>query len=476
MNLHMQMTKKLEEMMGKAKDKFRVHGLKIQDLRNIDIVEVEFKEKKFVEINGNNGAGKSTLIDALFLAILGNKYMGKGFPAWRMIEKGKDKALMKVTLKSGERTVEIRRSITKITSEDGTVKAGGSLRVNDTEGKTLKQEHLDSLINEFTVDPVSFSREPAKKQIEIVKRLGGIDTTKIEEEKDQAFSDRTIVNRDLKALKTKVAQVPEKVEPVDVSELTKELTDIENHNEEQRELSVAYEDIEQDIQKMVDCVSVGNIEIERLKKLISGEEAGIKLALKKEENFRKTMEEMDALQEIKSTEAVKLKMSTAQETNTKAATYTQWEKDDKDMQTKQEEADKLTKDIDGFVEEKKKMILNSDLPFKNVEFDDSVGLVIGGIPFKQKSDAEKIRISTRIGMEMNPGLRILCIKDGSLLDEKSYTTIKEMADKHGYQVLVESVGERTGEDCIVMRSGRVVSLYEKNTTAKQEAERMEDEL
>lgn len=462
--------------MGKAKDKFRVYGLKIKDLRNIDIVDVVFKDKKFTEINGNNGAGKSTLIDALFLAILGNKYMGKGFPAWRLIEKGKDKALLKVTLKSGERAVEIRRSITKKENEDGTIKSGGSLRIDDTEGKSLKQEHLDSLINEFTVDPVSFSREPAKKQIEIVKRLGGIDTTKIEEEREQAFSDRTIVNRDLKAFKAKVAQVPEEVKSVDVSELTKELTDIEEFNEKQRELKKSIDDKEITITGILREQTVIQMNIDTVKDQLKGYEKRLALYEQSEIEARDQLKVLDKPKDEKSTEAVKLKMSTAQETNTKASVYTQWEKDTEDMKVKQKEADKLTEKIDGFIEEKKKMILNSDLPFKNVEFDESVGLVIGGVPFNQKSDAEKVRISTRIGMEMNPGLRILCIKDGSLLDEKSYSTIKEMAEKHGYQVLVESVGERPGQDCIVMRSGRIVSQFEVITTAKQEAERMEDEL
>lgn len=462
--------------MAKTKNKFYVHGLKIKDLRNIDIVEVDFKDKKFVEINGKNMAGKSTLIDALFLAILGTKHMGKGFPTWRLIEKGKDKALMKVTLKSGDRTVEIRRSITKKVQDDGSIKSGGSLKIDDSEGKSLKQEHLDSLISEFTVDPVSFSREPAKKQIEIVKQLGGINTTKIEEERDQSFTDRTIVNREVKALKAKTAQVPEDVEAVDVSELTQELTDIEEHNKTQVEREDACEKVGTDIAEKDRVVILAKTEISRLNKLITVENNKIKDAEKSGALLRKTLEGMEESEDIKSTDAVKLKMSTAQETNTKALKFSQWEIDCKELKKKQAAADKLTKKIEGFAEEKKQMILNSDLPFKNIDFDEHVGLLIGGVPFNQKSDAEKIRISTRIGMQMHPGLRILCIKDGSLLDEKSYATIKEMAEKHGYQVLVESVGERPGENCIVMRAGRVVSEFEVTTTAKQDAERMEDEL
>ena len=103
-------------------------------------------------------------------------------------------------------------------------------------------------------------------------------------------------------------------------------------------------------------------------------------------------------------------------------------------------------------------------------------MIIGDVPFSEKSSGEQLRISTRIGMELNPELRVLFIEDGSLLDEESYATIRELADRHGYQILVENVGESPGDDQIVMRAGAVISKFEHQDTTREKAERMRTEL
>ena len=114
--------------MGKTTGKgLRVLGLKIQNLRNIEIVEVDLRNRTFVEIRGRNGSAKTTLIDGIFGAVVGIKHFGKS--AWRVIKQGKDKALMKVVIGNEERQVEIRRSITKKTDDKGIITTGGSLLI-----------------------------------------------------------------------------------------------------------------------------------------------------------------------------------------------------------------------------------------------------------------------------------------------------------------------------------------------------------
>ncbi len=460
-----------------GKNKFHVAGLKIKDLQSIDIVDVDFKEKGFVEINGVNGAGKSTIIDAFFLAILGRKYLGKGYPAWRIISKGKDKALIRVILRDGERELEIKRSIIKRTNEeDGTISTGGSLVIKDTAGKDLKQGHLDTLINEFTVDPVSFSKEAPKKQIEIVKRLAGIDTTTLEEEKQTTYSDRTEVNREVKRLTALVSQDVDKVEPVDLEKLTKELDDIDKFNHDQRDLKEKYDSIGTDIIAAGDQISIVNGKIKDYEDFIKKEEdklsqaQGVLDILKAEKQAAKQPKQEE------SADAVKLAIRSAQETNDSAAKYTAWVGNKALLKKENAKAKKLTDKLTGFETERKRMIMDSNLPFDNLDFDNEAGLLINGVPFSQKSDAEKIRISCRIGMEDKPGCHLICIKDGSLLDEKSLEVIKQMSEEAGYQVFVESVGERPGKDNIVMRQGCIISKFEEKTTAGEEADRMRNSL
>jgi hypothetical protein len=80
-------------------------------------------------------------------------------------------------------------------------------------------------------------------------------------------------------------------------------------------------------------------------------------------------------------------------------------------------------------------------------------LLIDSIPFDQKSSAEQLRISTQLAMAFDPELRVIYVKDGSLLDEKTLAIFQEMAKEKDYMVLVEIVGETERDGAIVMRAG-----------------------
>src|SRR4030067_3334903 len=115
---------------------YKVMGLKISNLRNIDLVEVDFKGRNFIELTGGNGSGQATMLDALFTAILGTKHFGRGFDGWRVIQKGEQKAMIKATIGNRDRTIEIRRSITKLEGEEtGAISTGGSLSIIDSDGE-----------------------------------------------------------------------------------------------------------------------------------------------------------------------------------------------------------------------------------------------------------------------------------------------------------------------------------------------------
>jgi len=72
------------------------------------------------------------------------------------------------------------------------------------------------------------------------------------------------------------------------------------------------------------------------------------------------------------------------------------------------------------------------------------GVDFNGIPIKQLSQAEKWRIGLAIGMALNPGLRVMSVKDGSLLDADSMTAVAKMAEEKDFQVWVEAVANEAG--------------------------------
>jgi hypothetical protein len=59
-----------------------------------------------------------------------------------------------------------------------------------------------------------------------------------------------------------------------------------------------------------------------------------------------------------------------------------------------------------------------------------------------------------MAMAMNPSLRTLFIRDGSLLDGKNMRLVAELAAQHGFQIIMERVGT-TDPGAIVIEDGRV---------------------
>jgi hypothetical protein len=59
-----------------------------------------------------------------------------------------------------------------------------------------------------------------------------------------------------------------------------------------------------------------------------------------------------------------------------------------------------------------------------------------------------------IAMASNPKLRVIRIKDGSLLDDDALALVAQTAEQHDYQVLMERVG--TGDPgAIIIEDGQV---------------------
>lgn len=452
-----------------AEKRYHVLALKIQNLRNVEIVEVDFRNKKFVEINGENGAAKTTVVDGLFGALIGRKHFG-GKHAWVVIKKGENKALMKALIGSAEREIEVKRSITKITREDGSIETGGSLVIQDTKGEKLGQEFLDNLVSELTMDPLAFARKNAKEQVEVVKSLAGIDTRKVEAKAVDLFQERTLVNRELKRAQgsaQRLVCVP--ADFTDITAINNERKEVEEFNREQearqrnldekgRDVSDTLADMEE-VEKRIKALTAELEEFRENKKAFEAEIKGLPVPEK-----RRPTEQLDAM------------IDDAGRQNEKAQKYKEYSEALKEQESKAAESEKLTKKIGALRAECAKMIEESELPFKNAEFSDDLGLLIDDIPFSQKSDAEKLRISARIGMELRPDFRIMFIREGSMLDDESYAVVRDLSQKFGYQILVEHVGERPGEDCIVMRAGSVVSKFEHVESKAERIDRLQTEL
>ncbi len=102
---------------------------------------------------------------------------------------------------------------------------------------------------------------------------------------------------------------------------------------------------------------------------------------------------------------------------------------------------------------KAKAISAAKMPVPGLEFGEGE-ILLNGLPFDQGSDAERLRTSIAIAMAANPKLRVIRVRDGSLLDDDAMKLLGEMAETSDMQVWVEVI--QTGSEvAVVMEDGMV---------------------
>jgi hypothetical protein len=102
---------------------------------------------------------------------------------------------------------------------------------------------------------------------------------------------------------------------------------------------------------------------------------------------------------------------------------------------------------------KEEAISKAAMPVEGLAFGDGI-VLLNGVPFDQASDAEQLRASIAIAMAANPKLKIVRVRDGSLLDDQSMAILAEMATERDFQIWIETVASgRPG--AIVIEDGHL---------------------
>jgi len=116
------------------------------------------------------------------------------------------------------------------------------------------------------------------------------------------------------------------------------------------------------------------------------------------------------------------------------------------------QSEKLSKQIAARETQSNNALKAAKMPVEGLSLAGRV--MFNGLPFEQASDAERLRVSVGIAMAANPSLRVIRIKNGSLLDEDNLALLAKLAHERDYQVWVETV-QRGAGPAIVMEDGEV---------------------
>lgn len=429
----------------------KITSLQVENVKRLKAVEIK-PDGSLVIVGGKNGAGKSSVLDSIAYAI-GGKDLCPTMP----IRKGEENAVVRVTLDD----LVIERTWTP---------KGSYLKVTNAAGfKTPSpQALLDALVGRLTFDPLAFARlsdtaEGRRKQAAILREVYGLDFSEEEQKSKMAFDERTGLNRDLKAEQARLAGTP-KVEAPD-EEIS--ISDAIGELEAARKRNADGNAIGTEIQTATSTRTATNETLAVERKRVTGLECQLKAAKDAVAKTEKKITDQDAAietlarrqAEFQFTDAAPLekKVADAETTNSNVRQNRERSKLSARVKNLEEKVAAQTAIIEDCESTKQMKLSEAQFPIEGLSVD-SDGVTLSGVPLDQASQAEQLRLSVAIGLAQNPKLKVLLIRDGSLLDENGLKLIGEAAEKSEAQVWIERVtngGVEEGAVSVVIEDGMV---------------------
>ncbi|MCI1831518.1 MAG: AAA family ATPase [Bifidobacterium sp.] len=404
----------------------RIVELQAQNVKRLKAVDIT-PDKHMQIIGGRNAQGKSSVLDAVALALTG-KDARKLNP--RPLRDGESNG--KVSLNLGDYVV----------TRTFTANGGGSLTVTAGQSKAKfpsPQKVLDDLMGRLSFDPQEFIGLSAKDQaaalLELVELPIDLDETdaKIRE----LSEDRLNAGRDLKSLGSRRpvdASLPEAVQSA-----TTILNMIQSAKDRNREIQVAENDRDASRARIVDIAH----EIQKLQRELKAER----------EDEKRLSERVKFLGLPTDTTELEEQLSSIEDTNTRIRTNQEAIRRNTEIDEWQGNYDDLDAQIKMLRESKDKALTEAKFPIDGLGFDES-GVTYKGVPFQQASSMEQLRVSMAIAMASNPKLKVIRIKDGSLLDDDALAYVAQVAEEQDFQVLMERVGDKD-PGAIIIEDGQV---------------------
>lgn len=423
----------------------KIIALEARNVKRLKAVQIT-PAGDLVVIGGNNAMGKTSVLDGIAMAL-----GGKSLMCPEPVRRGEEKAEVRVDL--GE--YQVVRTFT--------AEGGGTLTVKDKRGAKFPspQALLDDLTGKLCFDPLAFSRMDAVHQLKVLKDLVGVDTTQLDRSRQTEYDERTALNRELKGLEAQANAVvrhegvpAEEVSTVKLLEelqaaqtFNQQLTDLQREGEGKKAAIGNYEQLTKDDEEEI---KEHERAIEAIRLRIKARATDIENANNELADLRMKYAEMGKPKDVA---AISAQIASAQGVNKKIADNKAAAKLKAQVAAKRSEVEASTKKIDAFDAEKRKLLETAKFPVAGLAFDAN-GVTFNGLPFEQASSSEQLRVSVAMGIALNPKLRVLLIRDGSLLDEVSLKMIAEMAAKADAQVWLERVGK--GQECsVIIEDGSV---------------------
>ena len=434
----------------------KILGLIVQNFKNITIAEVT-PTGGTVIISGENGAGKTALIDAFWMA-LDQKGAIKDNPD---------------PIKHGEKNAKVVVDLGKYIVTRTWTETKSYLKIENAEGAVFKGPGamLASLIGELSFDPQAFTMKSEKEQLNTLINILdlSIDIPALDDKRGKLYTSRTLVNREITALKGQKdgIVIPEGI-PDDEVSTAEILAEFEKASNEIVENNRSREGLA----KKTEYVSSLETSLNTLKQQVLDTEAKLKEA----EWELDMLDREVAMITDPDLEKFKCDINDVEDKNVLVRKKQERQVIINTLDLKEINSADMTKAMEAIDAQKADAIKNASMPVPGLSFDET-GVLYNGVKLKGCSAAEQLKVSIGIAMVLNPTIRVIRITDGSLLDDKNMKVIEEMAEEHDFQVWIERV-DSTGKMGVFIQEGEIVADNQAptETPAEDESQGAQDEV
>jgi DNA repair exonuclease SbcCD ATPase subunit len=430
----------------------KITALESQNVKRLSAVAIN-PDGSLIAIGGANAAGKSSVLDSIAYA-LGGKSLIPGEP----LRQGQKKGHVTIELDGDTKRSLPPLTVTRTFTASGTT----SLKVTAADGVPTDspQKLLDSLCGKIAFDPLDFTRMAPAKQAETLRGLVGLDFSEHDAQRKSTFDERTAVNRDAKAAKTRLDAAPKHDDapavPVVVADLMAELEAAQATNRAREGAYAGAQRVEDSVGALAGNARNIVVRIEDLTRQLAEANEELKelsaTRLQAEQRAAKSRAAAEAMPEVEC-DLLHERIRNAEAINAKVRANQAHKRLTDEAATLCDKSDTLTEALDDLAGLKQRELEAAQWPVDGLGFSDD-GITYSGLPFDQASSAEQLRVAVAIGLALNPTLRVLLIRDGSLLDGENLQAVADMADAADAQVWVERVGE--GDECAgIIEDGHV---------------------
>lgn len=432
----------------------KILNLFAENIKRIKVIDITPDATGVIVVEGKNAQGKTSVLDCILFALCGEKMIPDN-----VITNGETEGVVRITLDDVV--------ITRTFKDTGTTK----LVIENADGSRIMapQTWLDARLGKLSFDPLAFSRLDKTARVNEIKRITGLDFSEVESRHAIAFEKRRMLNRDVE---TYTAQLKE-FENLPTPALTRTVAairedaakSIEQANKQNAEESARVSEIKSlKTKHALKMTTLDNHKSTLLK--LRGEIARIENEIEVERAAMKATEDDleflkidiakagSEVQTVFSNVDFSKELDAALEYEKLCDKISRRDIIKNALGFANEKIAALEKEMTACKEQKSKMISDTKMPVdKLVMTKDDV--MVDGVAFNEISDAQKTQVSMAIAVSQNPEIKIVRIKEGSLLDKSMLAVVLKYAHEKDFQVWIERVADEPSGNAIYIENGMI---------------------